>query len=51
VTLHPVRRGEAFSEANLGVKRPGTGVAPIRYWDYLGRPADRDYAADEALEP
>jgi len=51
VALHPVRRGEAFSETNLGVKRPGTGVAPIRYWDYLGKPADRDYAADEALEP
>ena len=51
VTLRPVRRGEVFSEDNLGVKRPGTGVAPIHYWDFLGRPADRDYAADEAVTP
>ena len=51
VALRPVRRGEPFSEANLGVKRPGTGLAPLRYWDYIGKLADRDYAADEAIEP
>jgi N-acetylneuraminate synthase len=51
VALAPVRRGERFSEANLGVKRPGSGLPPLRYWDYLGKPANRDYAADEAIEP
>jgi N-acetylneuraminate synthase len=51
VALAPVRQGERFSEANLGVKRPGSGLPPLRYWDYLGKPASRDYAADEAIEP
>lgn len=51
VALRPVRRGEVFSEANLGAKRPGSGLTPLRYWDYLGKPANRDYAADEAIEP
>jgi N-acetylneuraminate synthase len=33
------------------VKRPGDGIPPIEYWRYLGKKADRDYAANEALEP
>jgi len=33
------------------VKRPGDGVPPIEYWSYLGKTAQRDYAANEALDP
>lgn len=51
VATRPIRSGERFSEENLGVKRPGTGIAPVEYWTYLGKTAPRDYAADEALEP
>jgi sialic acid synthase SpsE len=32
-----VRAGERFTEDNLGVKRPGDGIAPIEYWSYLGK--------------
>jgi N-acetylneuraminate synthase len=49
VTLRPVRRGERFTESNLGVKRPGSGISPVQYWDFLGKAADRDYAADETI--
>jgi len=49
VALRPVRAGEPFTEDNLGVKRPGGGVPAMEYWDWLGRPADRDYAADEVI--
>lgn len=51
VATSPVRSGERFSEANLGVKRPGGGIPPVEYWTYLGKKANRDYAANEALEP
>ncbi|MBI5261266.1 MAG: N-acetylneuraminate synthase [Bradyrhizobium sp.] len=51
VAIRPIRSGERFSEENLGVKRPGTGIPPIEYWMYLGKTASRDYAVDEALEP
>ena len=47
----PIRAGERFTPENLHVKRPGTGVAPILYWEYLGRVATRDYARDELIEP
>lgn len=46
-----IRRGETFSEDNLVVKRPGGGVSPFRFWDYIGKPANRDYATDEAVDP
>jgi N-acetylneuraminate synthase len=51
VATRPVKNGERFTEDNLGVKRPGNGIPPIEYWTYLGRTAQRDYAANEALEP
>lgn len=41
--------GESFSAGNLGVKRPGTGVSPLLYWDFIGRNAERKYEADEQL--
>lgn len=50
VAVHPVARGEPFSTAKLGSKRPGTGRSPMDYWDLLGTPAGRDYASDEVIE-
>jgi N-acetylneuraminate synthase len=51
VATRSIRAGEPFTEGNLGVKRPGGGIPPIEYWNYLGNAAKRDYAANEALEP
>ncbi len=51
VALCPIAKGEAFSEDNLGAKRPGGGISPMDYWAWLGRPAGRDYQADELVEP
>ena len=50
VALTPVRTGEPFTEANLGVKRPGSGISPMRWDEFIGRPANRDYQADELIE-
>jgi N-acetylneuraminate synthase len=51
VARRAIQAGEAFSEDNLAVKRAGGGIAPDRYWDWLGRVATRAYAEDEAIEP
>lgn len=50
VAARPIRRGERFSDANLAIKRPGGGLAPIMYWELIGREATRDYAADEMVD-
>jgi N,N'-diacetyllegionaminate synthase len=50
VAAQPIRVGERFSEENLAVKRPGTGVSPMRWNEVLGRHAPRDLAPDELIE-
>ena len=44
-----IKAGELFSEQNLTAKRPATGLSPFLFWEKLGQPADRDYAADEPI--
>jgi N,N'-diacetyllegionaminate synthase len=50
VAARPIRRGEPFTEENLAVKRPGTGLSPMRWAEVLERVATRDFAADEMIE-
>lgn len=50
VAARAIRAGEVFSESNLGVKRPGTGLSPMRWDEILGRRAPRDFKADELIE-
>lgn len=51
VAARPISRGTLLSAADLGVKRPAHGLSPMQFWDTLGRPAKRDYQADELIEP
>jgi N,N'-diacetyllegionaminate synthase len=51
VAARPIRAGECFSADNLTVKRPGTGVSPMSWDDYIGRVSPRDYAEDEPIQP
>jgi N,N'-diacetyllegionaminate synthase len=50
VAAVPIARGEVFSAHNMAVKRPGTGMSPMRWDEMLGRLALRDYAADEQID-
>lgn len=50
VAARAITKGELFNEENLTIKRPGDGVSPFRYWDLLGRSADRDYAEEELIQ-
>lgn len=44
-----IRRGEVFTEENLTLKRPGTGISPMKWEEIIGRKADRDYREDEQI--
>ena len=50
VAAADIAAGEPFSEANLTVKRPGTGMAPDKYWSLLGRPASAAYRRDDLIK-
>lgn len=45
-----IRQGEAFTEQNLTVKRPGNGVSPMRWPEVIGQKAKRDFQEDELIE-
>lgn len=50
VAARAIHAGEVFSASNLAVKRPGTGISPMRWDEVLGRTAPRDFAPDEMIE-
>ncbi len=44
-----IYKGELFTEENLTVKRPGTGICPLRWDQIIGTFATRDYRKDELI--
>lgn len=50
VASKSIAAGEIFSEENLTVKRPGTGITPMRWDQVLGLRAKREFMADELIE-
>ena len=50
VASQPIEKGEVFSSENITAKRPGTGVSPMMWDEFMGRIAQRNYAADELIE-
>lgn len=50
VAIRPISTGEAFSAENMGAKRPGTGLSPMRWDEVLGRIAIKDFAVDDLIE-
>jgi N,N'-diacetyllegionaminate synthase len=50
VASQAIIKGELFTEANVGVKRPGNGLSPMRLDEVLGHAAPRNFATDELIE-
>ena len=49
VAVRDIKEGEEFTEENLTVKRPGTGISPMRWDEVLKKKATRDFIADEII--
>jgi N,N'-diacetyllegionaminate synthase len=45
-----INRGEIFSEKNISVKRPGTGINPMQWHEVIGNKAKRRFFKDEMIE-
>lgn len=50
VAKRAIKAGERLTQENLTVKRPGSGVSPMRWRDVLGTAAIRDFEEDEMIE-
>jgi N,N'-diacetyllegionaminate synthase len=50
VATRVIRSGEFFNTENVGTKRPGGGISPMRWDDVIGRRASRDFSIDELIE-
>ena len=48
-SLRDIQRGEIFSDANIGAKRPGTGIQTCRMDEIMGRKAVRDIPTNTLL--
>ena len=50
VAKRTIEAGEELTEDNITVKRPGSGISPMRWLDVLGTKAVRDFEEDELIE-
>ncbi len=49
VATKKIRQGDIFSEVNIGVKRPGTGISPMRWDEVIGTVSPKDFEEDELI--
>ncbi|MBW4967889.1 N-acetylneuraminate synthase [Pseudoalteromonas sp. CR1] len=50
VAANTITAGELFSKENLAVKRPGNGLSPLKYWNYLNKPSVKSYTAGDLID-
>ena len=50
VTVKPLKRGHVLNESDLTIKEPGTGVAPYKLPEVLGKKLKVDLDGDTTLE-
>jgi N,N'-diacetyllegionaminate synthase len=45
----PIKKGEVFTQVNLSIKRPGTGISPMKWDEIIGTKAKKNYNEDELI--
>ncbi len=49
VASEAIKKGDVLTEENITVKRPGTGISPMKWMDIIGTNAHKDYNKDEEI--
>jgi len=49
VASQNIRKGEGLTENNITVKRPGSGISPMKWDDIIGTVATKDYKIDNLI--
>jgi N,N'-diacetyllegionaminate synthase len=50
VAIKNIKKGECFTDSNIGVKRPGNGISPMRWDEILGKTSQKDFEIDDLIE-
>jgi len=50
IAVREIKKGELFSEENIGIKRPGNGISPMRWDEVIGKVANQDFVVDDLIE-
>ena len=50
VASKSIKKGDFFTEENITVKRPGTGISPMQWDDVIGKTAKKDFEEDDLIE-
>lgn len=49
IAIKSIAKGELFTEENIGIKRPGNGISPMRWDELVGTYAQKDYQEDDFI--
>ena len=49
VAIKPIKKGEVFSIHNIGIKRPGTGISPMKWENVLGKISKYNFNKDQLI--
>lgn len=50
VAAKAIAAGELFNTKNLEIKRPGSGINPVKYWHYLNKPSSKSYQLGDLID-
>jgi len=49
VAIRPIAKGETFNDNNIGTKRPGTGISPMKWESVIGQLSKDNFEQDELI--
>ena len=50
VAVKDIKKGEKFTDKNLGIKRPGHGISPMKIFEVTGKIARKNFIQDELIK-
>lgn len=49
VSISNIKKGDTLTKENISVKRPGSGISPVKYEEVLGKKTKRDILKDSLI--
>lgn len=49
VAARKINKNDIIKAEDIAIKRPGTGISPVNYWEVIGTSASKDFNKDELI--